>query len=234
MIFTDPTSLVGGNPSIQPSFTSALKLDYGYNSFRFGISYSIENAPIGLVPSVDAKTNRQFNTFQNLNNIKVANANIYFPWHPTTWWDLSANIFVNSLVNNFTIESQDFKIQNVNFGFNVNNAINLPKKYSLEVSGNYNSNGYWGVTKWTPTGSFNIGVQKNLGDTWGNLRFAVTDIFLSSNWYGKTNQPEVNLLVDVSFQFSERIFMLSWTNTFGSQKLKSARQTGTVEEMNRL
>jgi len=236
LVFSDPTTLLGGNASIQPSFTSALKLDYGYKSFRFGISYSIENDAIGEVPSVDPKTNRQFNTWQNLTNIKTINANIYFPLHPTAWWDLSGNVFVNSLINNFTLESKDFKIQNVNYGFNINNSINLPKDYSLEVSGNYSSNGYWGVTKWTPTGSINIGVQKNLGNSWGSLRFTANDLFMSTNWYGEVRQSEVNLAVDMSFRFAERVFMLSWTNTFGSQKLKSSRQreTGTEEEMKRL
>ncbi|MDO8970812.1 MAG: hypothetical protein Q7U74_09005, partial [Saprospiraceae bacterium] len=63
-----------------------------------------------------------------------------------------------------------------------------------------------------------------------------SDLFLSSNWYGTVSQPEINLLVKNSYQFAERTFMLSWSNTFGDKKLKSARerQMGSAEEMQRL
>jgi hypothetical protein len=65
---------------------------------------------------------------------------------------------------------------------------------------------------------------------------AATDLFLSTNWFGVADQPEIQLLVESSYQFAERTFMLSWTNTFGNKKLKSARnrQTGAAEEMKRL
>ncbi|MGB4957919.1 MAG: TonB-dependent receptor [Saprospiraceae bacterium] len=236
LVFSDPTTLLGGNPAIQPSFTNALKLDLTHNSVRLGLSYSIEDSPIGIVPSVDSKTNRQVNSWQNLIDTKVANANLYFPLHPISGWDATSNFFVNSVRTNFKLDGKPLQIQNFNYGFNINNTIKLAESYTIEVSGNYNSPSYWGVARWRATGSFNVGIQKNLGDRWGDLRFSASDIFLSSNWYGSTDQPDVNLLVDVSFQFAERIFMLSWTNTFGNSKLKSSRnrQTGSAEELRRI
>ncbi|MBK9737587.1 MAG: outer membrane beta-barrel protein [Saprospiraceae bacterium] len=236
LVFSDPTTLLGGNPAIQPSFTNALKLDLSHNSIRFGLSYSIEKSPIGIVPTVNAITNRQINSWQNLIDTKVANANIYFPLHPTSWYDLTSNFFINSSSTNFKLEGKLFQIQNVNYGFNINNNIKLPKDFALEVTGNFNSPGYWGVAKSKANGTFNIGVQKSLGNKWGNLRLNVNDIFLSSNWYLFTNQPQVNLLVNSSFRFAERVFMLSWTNTFGNTKLKSSRtrQTGSAEDVKRI
>ncbi|MGB4840234.1 MAG: outer membrane beta-barrel protein, partial [Saprospiraceae bacterium] len=188
------------------------------------------------VPAVDSKTNRQVNTWQNLIDTKVVNANIYLPFHPVSGWDLSSNIFVNQASINFELEGKPFQIQNFNYGFSMNNTIKLAQSYTLEVSGNYNSPSYWGVARWNATGSLDIGVQKKLGDRWGDLRFTASDIFLSTNWVGATNQPDVNLLVNMSFRFAERIFMLSWTNTFGNSKLKSSRsrQTGSAEEVRRI
>ena len=236
LVFSDPTTLLGGNPAIQPSFTNALKMDLTHNSMRLGLSYSIEKDPIGTVPSVNAQTNRQVNTWQNLIDTKIANANVYIPLHPVNGWDISSNIFANQATINFKLEGKPFQVQNFNYGFSMNNTIKLAESYTLEVSGNYNSPSYWGVTKWNATGSLDIGVQKKLGDHWGDLRFTASDIFLSSNWYGSTNQPDVNLLVDLSFRFAERVFMVSWTNTFGNSKLKSSRsrQTGSAEEVRRI
>ncbi|MFZ4477386.1 MAG: outer membrane beta-barrel protein, partial [Saprospiraceae bacterium] len=108
--------------------------------------------------------------------------------------------------------------------------------FMLEVSGNYNSRGYWGVARWRATGAANIGIQKDFGEKWGKLRLNATDLFLTSNWFGVTNQPESNLRVNESFQFAERVIMLSWTNTFGNNILKSARQrqTAAAEEARRI
>jgi hypothetical protein len=68
------------------------------------------------------------------------------------------------------------------------------------------------------------------------LRLNASDLFLSTNWFGTTYQPQINLQVNESFQFAERVIMLSWTNTFGNRKLKSSRQrqTGSTEEAQRI
>jgi outer membrane receptor protein involved in Fe transport len=236
LIFSDPTTVEGGNPALQPSFTNAVKLDYGYKSWKFGVAYSIENAPMRFVPSVDPVTNRQINFVQNLDNEKVANANLYFPLKPTKWWEMGNNLYVNGIEINFVLEGQRLQLRTLTYGFNSTHTFTLPKRFTLEVSGNFDSPGYWGVAKWKATGSANIGIQKDFGQKWGKLRLSVTDLFLSTNWYGTTNQPDLNLMVRQSYQMAERPFMLSWTNTFGNQKVKSARQrqTGSAEEMRRL
>lgn len=236
LVFSDPTTLLGGNPAIQPSFTNALKFDYTHKSVRFGLSYSVEKDPIGIVPTVDAMSNRQINSWQNLIDTKVGNANIYIPLNPTSWYSLTSNFFMNTSKTNFMLENMLFVIQNFNYGFNINNSVNLPKKFVIEVSGNYNSAAYWGVAKSRANGSLNVGIQKSLPNNWGNIRFTANDLLISSNWYLVTNQPEVNLLVNSSFRFAERVFMLTWNNTFGNSKLKStrSRQTGSAEEIRRI
>ena len=127
-------------------------------------------------------------------------------------------------------------MQNVNYGFNTTNSFTLPHKWSIELSGNYNSPGYWGVAKWEAQGTVNAGIQKDFGEKGGKVRFNVNDIFQTSNWYGATSQPDVNLFVRSSFQVAERVFMLSWSNKFGNNKLKSERkrQTAAAEEKERL
>ena len=236
LIFSDPTTVEGGNPALQPSFTDAVKLDYGFKSWKFGLSYSVENAPMRFVPEVDPVTNRQINKFENLDNEKVIGATLFIPLHPIKGWQMQNNLFINSTELNLVLEGRKIQLTNINYGFNSTNTFTLPKGFSVEVSGNYMSPGYWGVAKWRATGSANIGVQKDLGEKWGKLRFSATDLFLSTNWYGVTNQPEINLLVTSSYQFAERTFMLTWTNTFGNKKVKSARerQTGSAEEMRRI
>ncbi len=236
LIFSDPTTLESGNIALQPSFTNALKLDYSIKTWHFGVSYSIENNPMRLVPKINARTNRQLNSFENLGEERVAAAYVSVPFHPAKWWEMQNSVFVNSTDIRLTLEGQAIKLLNVNYGFNMSNTLKLPNKITLEVSGNYNSPGYWGIAYWRANGSANAGIEKDFGRKWGKLRFNVSDIFLSSNWFGNTNQPNLNLMVRSSYQMAERTFMLTWKNTFGNAKLKSARnrQTASAEEMKRM
>jgi outer membrane receptor protein involved in Fe transport len=236
LIFSDPTTLQGGNPAVQPSFTNSLSVDYGIKSLHFSVAYSRQDAPVAFVPLVDAKTNRQVNRPQNLTNAKIWSANLSFPLHPSKWWDIQSNFYLNHTETNLKIDGSNIQLSNANYGFNIVNSFKLPANFALEISGNYNSPGYWGVAKWRATGAANIGIQKDFGEKWGKLRLNASDLFLSTNWFGTTNQPQINLRVNESFQFAERVIMLSWTNTFGNRKLKSSRQrqTGSTEEAQRI
>lgn len=236
LVFTDPTTLLGGNPALQPSFTNAYKLDYSIGSLRMGIAYSTEKYPIRWVPLVDAVRNRQVNTTQNLESETVIGGYIYVPFSPASWWNVTSSVYLNASSTELTLDNLKITLDNINYGCNVNNTFTLPHDFSLELSGNYNAPSYFGLAKFQATGALNIGVQKNLGEKWGKLSANISDLFLSTNWIGKTEQPQNNLLVDLSFRFAERTFMVSWTNTFGSKKLKSSRNrsTGASEEMQRI
>ena len=149
---------------------------------------------------------------------------------------MTNTLYMNWSEINFKLDGNDVAVGNINYGANTNNNFKLKNGYGIEVSAGYNAPSYFGVARFDATSNVNFGMQKDFGNNWGKLRFNVSDIFLGGNWFGITNQPEYNLLVDVSFQFAERTFMFSWTNTFGSEKLKSSRnrQTGAAEEMQRL
>jgi hypothetical protein len=236
LIFSDPTTLQGGNVALQPAFTDALKLNYAFKSWSIGVAYSIEDQPMRWVPNVDTKNNRQISRPENLDKEHVLGANLNLPFHPTKWWDMQNNAYVNSTKLNFKIDGKPLEVKNINYGFNTTNAFTLPQKWSLEISANYNSPGYWGVMKWQANGTVNAGIEKNFGDKWGKLRFNVNDIFQTSDWDGETQQPEVNLFVRSAYRVAERVFMLSWSSKFGNNKLKSERkrQTAAAEERERL
>ncbi|MDX1913297.1 MAG: outer membrane beta-barrel protein, partial [Saprospiraceae bacterium] len=172
----------------------------------------------------------------NLGNEKIISAYMYIPVKPASWWEMGNNVYANAVEINFESEGQTIRLNTLTYGFNTTNTFKLPKKFTLEISGNFDSPGFWGIAHWQATGSFNVGLEKNMGDKWGKLRFNASDLFLSTNWFGTTDQPEINLLVKQSYQMAERIFMVSWTNSFGNRKLKSARerQTGAAEELRRL
>ncbi len=235
-IFTDPSTVLTGNSALQPAISDAVRLDYGFKSWRIAVSYSSEEGSMSWVPVIDAQRNRQVNTIQNMNFSKVLNLNLYMPLKITTWWEVINNVFVNNTLTSLTLEGNNIQSQGINYGFNSSSTFKIPSGFILELTGNYNSPAKWGVVNWNATGDLHFGVQKDLGSTWGKLRFNASNLLQTGNWYGTTRQPDNNLMVDLSFQFTERVFMLTWSNTFGSDKVKAARsrQTGASEERQRL
>ena len=161
---------------------------------------------------------------------------IVYGFKPAAWWEMSNNIYANSIETNLIIDQKNIRIDNVSYGLSSTSSFSLPDGYTVELSGNYNSPMYMGIVKWRATAEVNAGIKKTLGGKWGTLRFNASNLFESNNWYGITNQPQNNILVDVSYIFGERVFMITWSNTFGSEKVKAqrSRQTGSSEERQRL
>jgi hypothetical protein len=235
-IFTDPSTVLTGNSALQPAIVNTVRLDYGFKSWRTSIAYSLEEGTMSWIPLIDQQRNRQVNTIQNLDNVKVLNLSVYVPFKLTTWWETTNNLFVSNTETNLKLQGNDIQLRGINYGFNSSSTFKLPEGFILELTGNYNSPRNWGVINWNATGDIHIGVQKDLGSSWGKLRFNASNLLLTNNWYGTTRQPDNNLMVDLSLKFSERVFMLTWSNTFGSDKVKAARtrQTGASEERQRL
>jgi hypothetical protein len=235
-IFTDPSTVLTGNSALQPAISDAVRLDYGFRSWRVAVSYSSEEGSMSWVPVIDPERNRQVNTIKNMNYSKVLNLNLYMPLKITSWWEVINNVFANNTVTSLTLEENNIQSRGISYGFNSSSTFKLPEGFILELTGNYNSPAIWGVINWNATGDIHLGVQKDLGSNWGKLRFNASNLLQTGNWYGTTRQPENNLMVDLSFQFTERVFMLTWSNTFGSDKVKAARQrqTGASEERQRL
>jgi hypothetical protein len=235
-IFTDPSTVLTGNSSLQPATVNAIRVDYGYKSWKTAISYSIEDGSMDWVPVIDVNRNKQLNTIRNLTNSKVLNAYLYIPISISSWWQISNNVFVNNQETNFNLEGANIRSRDINYGFNSSSTFKLPEGIIVELTGNYNSPNEWGVVRWNATGDIHIGVQKDLGKSWGKLKLNASNLLQTNDWYGTTRLPNNNLMADMSFRFTERILMLTWSNTFGSDKVKQARdrQTGSSEERQRL
>jgi hypothetical protein len=88
--------------------------------------------------------------------------NLSVPWILTDWWEIQANTsgFYRKLKTAHLEknETKDFR----HFNFNLVNNIILPKDFSLELVGFYESKMIWGLWEFKPMGSLNIGLQKKL------------------------------------------------------------------------
>ena len=236
LIFYDPSTVQSGNPALQPAFVNAIRADYRYKVVSLTVEYNHESPSIRDVPLVDVVNNSQVTQPENNGETNTAYAMLNFPWQPAKWWEMQSSAFIAYQQFSNEYKGENLSVQSRFVGFNTTQNFHLPRKFSLEVSGNFMTASKYGLIAYNPNGQLNLGLQKDLGERWGKLSLNVTDVFMSNNWIGTADHPELNLLVKSSFLQTERVFMLSWNNKFGNKKLKDARQraSGAADEMRRL
>ncbi len=236
LIFYDPSTVSGGNPSLQPAFVHAVRADYRYKVFNLTVEYNKETESMRDIPHVDVENNSHFTYPVNNGSTQTAYAMLNFALQPTKWWETQNNVFVAWQGFEVELEGSDYNYSSFVTGFNTNHSFKLPGKFTFDLSGQFFSGGRWGATKFRPNGTLNAGISKVLSDKWGKLSLNVNDIFLTNNFRGTTRQDDLNLYVKSGYLQAERVFMVTWSNQFGNRKLREARQRdgGASDERRRL
>jgi hypothetical protein len=237
VIFLDPKTFFSGNPALQPSISNSLKADYSFKRFVFSLSYSHDNDAIARFQSrVDPASNKQFIAAENLNNIKTLAISASLPFTVAQWWNMQNSLNGRAQEVNTIYDGNTVQIRQANFQLSSSQNFTLPKNFSVEVSGFYYSAGLFGLAKFDPFGAVNFGLQKKLGEGKGNLRFGVTDIFRTLKINASTYIPEQYLDTKFFGRFTQRTFKLTYTSSFGNDKLKEkrARSTGSEDERKRV
>jgi|APTNR8051073442_1049403.scaffolds.fasta_scaffold01915_2 hypothetical protein len=237
VIFVDPYTFFSGNAALQPSISNNLKVDYRYKTALFSMQYTVEDSAIAEFQTrIIEGTNQQLLSSENMKNRKTASFTLAFPVQVTPWWNMQNNLIgvwqeVNAYYNNEPLQVHTKNLQVVWI-----NSFSLPKDFSAELIGFYQSEALFGTTVALPMTALNIGVQKKLPGNLGTLRFGIDDVLNSLKFGGGSNFPEYNLISKFDADFSQRTFKLTYSRNFGNNKLKGTRQraTGSEEERQRV
>jgi len=114
------------------------------------------------------------------------------------------------------------------------NTFTLPKKYTIELMGNYNSPTINGYFNWLSRGFVNLGIQKDFEKS-GILRVSCNDIFETSQLRWRSFEG-ADLDFSGRFKFEKRVFMATYTYKFGNNKIQGTRnrKVGSQEEQRRV
>ncbi len=234
VIFLDPTTFMTGSAAIQPAISNAVKLDYRFSTVLLSVQYSVEDSTIARFQvNVDPATNRQLYFPQNLKDQKTVAVTLSFPLNPADWWSMQFNVtgLRTALRTYYSGELLDFTQKSLNLF--ASQTFTLPKDFTFEISGFYNSRTLSGSSTNKPFGSLNVGLQKKFKNEGGSLRLGFDNMLNTMVWRSELDLTDRGQFLYDSYDFIPPTVKLTYSRSFGNKKLKSTRQRETGSEAER-
>lgn len=232
VIFVDPNSFWSGNESLLPAITDAFKAEYRFKSILLSLQYSHDKNSISLFQPRINEDNKQVSKAENLDYRNNYSVNVSFPIAITKWWEWQINGAFNyiNLKAIYLDDPVDLTIKNMSI--NGSQKFTLPHKFTIELSGYYQSRQLFGVSELKALGAVNFGLEKKFSN--GQLRIAYNDIFETSQWYFTANIPEANINSETHIGFETNVLMVTYSTSFGNNNIKKRnKSTGSEEEQRR-
>ena len=239
--YSDPTAVYTGNPFLKPTITHNLKIGYSMNGYSFSLMFSRDNNAISRYQlSESPGKNMLFISPQNLtwqNNLTFQTS---LPFKINSWWTMTYNF--SGGLRQYKAEYTLHPFTQSYFGYNGNftQAFRFQHSWSAEVSGWYNSTGYYGTQKMKGFGAVNAGLKKDLKNNAGSFQLAVVDVFRSEKYnlsYGTLTEEAFNIKNHVTVYTESTkfpIIKLTYSRSFGNNKTKTQHENSSGDEQDRI
>jgi hypothetical protein len=177
-----------------------------------------------------------YKTWRNLADQNNYSINIGSPVPIQKWWNAYVNL--NGYRTDINADFGDGKVVDVTvhaFNGYMQHTFTLPKDFTAEISGWYNSPSIWGGTfKMEDMWAMDAGISKKLLKGKATLKLSVNDIFYSQKWSGASRFGD--LYMTVHGRGDSRRFRANFSYNFGNEQVKGSRRrsTGLEDEKNRI
>jgi hypothetical protein len=169
---------------------------------------------------------------QNLGDLRTWSLSTSYSTPINSWWEVRGQLVIQH--QRATILNLPIRAERLLWGvnLNVNSVCRLPREFSLEISGMYQSRSLSGISDFLPYGSLDAAIAKRVGRT-GSLKLSIDDILYTNQWWIRTRSPDNNLNVDFDYDFHNRFVRLSYTWTLGNSKIPSIKAMPASDEERR-
>lgn len=147
--YSDSLNISRGNPDLKPEFTNAVELSYQKtfkkNKDNFLASLYYKNTTNLITRFQEKETNLTngkdilINTYINANSAYVTGLEMTLKTKMTKKWDLTSNLNLFTSKINIDQPNQPKQDQFASWFAKVNNTLKLPKNFTFQLSGNYQS-----------------------------------------------------------------------------------------------
>lgn len=233
--YLDQYTFEKGNPFLNPQYSQSFGLNYMMGRSLFvALNYSRTTDAITEVIEQLSNENKTFQTEQNLDTYNNYSLTLSAPKVITNWWTTRANL--TGFYNDFqsSIPSGQLDNQRLSYVASLNNEIQLPSNWNMELNGQYQSKITFGLFEVDPQFSLDLGLSKKVLNNRGKIKIGISDMLYTSNSPVRIMQDDIDLYVNQDRD--TRRVRVNFTYRFGNQKVKSAkkRRTATSEEQGRI
>ncbi|MEO1030742.1 MAG: outer membrane beta-barrel protein [Bacteroidota bacterium] len=232
--FFNPYTVLTGDAQVLPNINRTLEATYNYKSFFMSLSYFDDSNPLAFaIPVLNQEENLLLLISDNIEDRKQLGLNLGFPIRFTNFW--SSQYSFGGYWRRDKIDIQDTRVTESNpfFNIDVSQAFQLPKNWSLELSGSWDSKTYQGTIYYPERAALNFGIQKKFKNA--TLGLSWTDIFNSGSfWNPINNLPDRGIFYDWNYELEGSILRLSYTYNFGGRQVKESRSSGANDVLDRV
>jgi outer membrane receptor protein involved in Fe transport len=235
--YSTPVTIITGDPYLEPSITNTLQFNYTFSKCFLSLSLSKEkNAIAGFQPDADSVSGIVVLSPVNLGDLKTITTALSIPVAITNWWSMQYNCTALWQQVNAIYQKQPVRLEQINFRISGNMNFTLPRNLSADLSGFFQSKSLSGLTRKLPMGAMDIGLRKKLPGRQGAFTLSVNNIFNTLVSRNRTEIPEKNLYEVFDIRFARQSVKLTYTRSFGKEKLqqKRDRSTGAEDEKSRV
>jgi iron complex outermembrane recepter protein len=232
----DELSFRKGNPFLNPQYSDNVSLSHTFKyTYTTEIGYSKTHDFFAQITDT-IPGGKSYITSKNLATEEVLSVNFSGSAQPTKWYSvyLNAGLYNQKYDADFG-EGKTINSSVTSFNMYMQNTIKLPKNFSFEISGWYNSSGVWGGAYVTdPQGSMDLGLQKKIFKEQGTLKLSYTDVFETAPWHSHNVYAGIVILAHGNWESQQFRASFSWR--FGNNQMKAGRQrkAGSDEEQRRV
>jgi hypothetical protein len=230
-IFLGSNVFVSGNESLRPSLSNSLTFGYGHKKLDLSLNYNFNQFTIANYQNyVNTDLDMLMSNAQNIRNANSLYLNLKVPFSVGKVWE-SFNT-IAGFHEMISVQYPYFQkpVEKDLWGYKVGttNTFMLPKKFKVEVSGNYNSTYLVGISEVLGFGTVNLGLSKQMKSH--ILSLNISDILWTWSWYRDTLYSEENLNVSVRYKQEPRVITLTYRYSFGNDKVKGLKKRNTASE----
>ena len=230
VFFWGPNTFSSGNTALYPSLIDSWSIGFQRRQWVVSAQYTHSKNEIAPMQPGMEGDNLVYRS-QNLRWQDMLGISNSFSADITKWWQFQAGLTIQHQWVRAKTMDTSIKLFNVNTNFTT--SFKLPKSFSIEVSGTYQSDMLWGISRFLEFGSLNAALQKKIGPH--TLRVSIDDILYSSAWGTETKLEELQLDSRFDYDWHNQFVRLAYHYNFGNVKLKSVQfQGGASEEKRRV
>lgn len=235
VFFVGPNTFVAGNLSLKPAISDGVGLNYQMKQWWISLEYNYSKDDLAFFqPEFNPETNEQIFRSQNLKYMETYGIGATLPLDINSWWEVQnhASLYFHEYETQHLDNNVHGNVKRLTI--NVNNTFKLPREFTFELSGYYQSAALWGISRFRPLGKLNFGIRKKLKND-AVITLSVNDLFNNSIEKVDTEASEASPETYMLYNWGARSINLTFSHNFGNKGLKAVNIKSRSEaERNRV